>query len=71
MWIYRSPIGPFVIRRARDGYYELWHGSECYGRYINPVAAADDVYLQHTGCDQWDDLNISNAPTDLGEWERT
>lgn len=70
MWVYRSPIGPFVIRRARDGRYELWHGSECYGCYTNPVAAADDVYLQHTGCHQWDDLNISDAPRDLGEWER-
>ena len=55
MWVYRSPIGPFVIRRAGDGKYELWHDSECYGRYMDPVAAADDVYTHHTGCHRWDD----------------
>ena len=70
MWVYRSPIGPFVIRRAGDGKYELWHDSECYGRYMDPVAAADDVYTHHAGCHRWDDLNVPDEPTDLGEWEK-
>ena len=65
---YQSPIGLFRIRVKGDR-WELWMGDECYGFYANPIAAADDVFTQATGCYEWDTLATDAAPTDLGEWE--
>lgn len=37
-----------------------------------PQAEADNVYMQATGCTNWDMYDTTNdiVPTDLSEWER-
>lgn len=72
MWYYESPIGTIYIKRTAEG-YGIFFDDICYGNYQSPVAAADDVYTQSTGCDEWDMSNvpIEQIPTDLYEWEQT
>lgn len=70
MWIYNTPVGTWVIRINRDNRYELCLGDNCFGVYSSAVAAADDVFTQHTGCDKWDDLDLDSIPTDIYEWEK-
>ena len=72
MWVYHSPIGPFVIKRLQNGKYGLLYADEIWGQWSPPQAAADDVYTHTTGCYDWDklDCQIEDVPTDLLEWER-
>lgn len=72
MWIYHSPIGPFVIKRLQNGKYGLLYADEIWGQWSSPQAVADDVYTHTTGCYDWDKLDclIEDVPTDLSEWEK-
>jgi len=70
IFAYRSPFGVFVIR-PHQGRWGLWCEDELYGSYHSPQAAADDVYMQATGHDEWDMKSPDGTePTDLSEWER-
>lgn len=72
MWLYRSPIGNFYIKQLSDGRYGLVHNGTVWESSHTPEAEADNVYMQCTGCSQWDCLKIScfDIPTDLSEWEK-
>lgn len=70
---YKSPVGLMQIYyQTTVGRYALQIGDIIYGHYHSAQAAADDVYVHVTGCYDWDrmDGKITNAPTDLSEWER-
>lgn len=70
LFIYRSPVGIFWIRRTNYGFILGIDGASL-GDYQSAVAAADDVYLHVTGCDEWDRLDGKiDAPTDIYEWEQ-
>jgi hypothetical protein len=72
MWQYRTEIGVFWIRfdpRTRTRFV-LGIEEEPLGWYYSPEAAADDVFLQKTGCSEWDLLAATSKPTDLSQWVR-
>jgi len=69
---YGSPVGVFIIVH-RNNRWALCFEHEVLGMYNSPIAAADDVYTQSTGCCKWDMLDISSisdAPTDIYEWDK-
>ncbi|MDD4601488.1 MAG: hypothetical protein PHQ46_10620 [Negativicutes bacterium] len=73
MYIYKSPIGLMKIIFDRNvGKFALVINGTCYGHYHSAVAAADDVYVHETGCNDWDllDGDILDSPSDISEWER-
>ncbi len=69
----RTDVGTFWILPDNSNRWGLFidcdGNRELLGSYSTPEAAADDVYTQHTGWDDWDNPIRSNAPRDLGEWE--
>jgi len=72
-WYFKSKVGTFFIKLNDDGSYGLWIGDDCLGNYDSAIGAADDVYVQVTGCNEWDSLKDgdSSAPTDIYEWEQS
>lgn len=72
MWLYRSPIGDIYIKKLPDGRYGMVYNNTVWESCDNPIAEADNVYLQVTGCPDWDLFDASNAdvPSDLSEWEQ-
>ena len=70
MWIYKSSVGTFSIRKQSNGFWGPLIDNEALGAYNSPEGAADDVYTQHTGHDSWDLLPPVIEPTDLTEWEK-
>lgn len=71
MWKYDSPIGPLYIKHLTDGLYGLEYDGTIWEECDTPQAEADNVYMQCTGCSDWDLFNASNTdiPTDLSEWD--
>ena len=71
MWIYRSPVGAFCIKRLPDGSYGLMRDSAVLECSDNPQTEADNVYMPVTGCSVWDSFDASgiDVPRDLSEWE--
>jgi hypothetical protein len=69
----RTDVGTFwILPNNANGWGLFIHADgnrELLGSYGSPEDAADDVYTQHTGWDDWDTPIRSNAPRDLGEWE--
>jgi hypothetical protein len=61
-WIRPDNVHGWSLFIDEDGNVEL------LGSYSSPEAAADDVYTQHTGWNEWDIPNRPDVPTDLGEW---
>jgi hypothetical protein len=74
IYFLKTSIGTLWIRPERTHGWSLSiesHGdTELLGSYSSEIAAADDVFTQHTGWDQWDEPRRMNIPTDLGEWEK-
>nr|DAE21268.1 MAG TPA: hypothetical protein [Caudovirales sp. ctkvU4] len=72
MWLYRSPIGKIYIVQLPDGRYGMRYNDIIWESCHSPEAEADDVYMQVTGCDEWDSLDTTNidVPMDLSMWER-
>lgn len=68
MWYYQTNVGMFKIVRNKSGRFDLWIDNIQLGSYHSPNAAADDVYKQTTGWDEWDTLDTDSIPTDLSEW---
>jgi hypothetical protein len=66
---YKSPIGRFLIQLQDDGRWGLWFKDNLLGSYHSAMSAADDVYTQTTGDDDWDTLEGVDVPTDIQEWE--
>lgn len=71
MWRYNSPIGPLYIARLSNGQYGFIYDGIVWESCNTPQAEADDIYMQCTGCSDWDLLDTSNidVPCDLSEWE--
>lgn len=72
MWLYNSPIGPIYIKRLQDGNYGMIYDNVIWEACDTPQIAADNVYMQVTGCDTWDDYDSSDieVPTSLHEWNK-
>lgn len=71
MWLYKSPIGPIYIKRLQDGRYGMVYNGTVWESCHTPQAEADNVFMQVTGCDDWDLFDTSDyiVPSDLSEWE--
>lgn len=70
VYFWKSPVGTFWIRQRPDGRWNLGIGDDVFGSYAKPEQAADDVYMNVTGCSEWDIRPPdTNTPTDLSEWE--
>jgi len=71
MWHYNSPIGLMKIHINSNRRYSLDINDIVYGSYHSANAVADDVFTQHTGCEEWDEYDTSNldVPTDISEWK--
>lgn len=72
MWLYKSPIGNIYIKRLSNGRYGTIHNDVICESCSTPQSSADNVFMQCTGCAEWDSYDASNTdiPTDLSEWER-
>ncbi len=75
IFFYKSPIGILRIQyNIREKKWFLIINEIFYGPYLSPIAAADDVYTQTTGDDEWDSLEtdafIEDIPTDIYCWEK-
>lgn len=72
LWVYKSPIGPLYIRRLPNSTYGLIYNGIVWESSNTPEEQADDVYMQCTGCFEWDSFNDSQyyVPKDLSEWEK-
>lgn len=73
MWLYKSPIGNIYIQHLPDGRYGMVHDGTIWESCDTPQAEADNVYVQVTGCADWDMCDTSNVviPSDLSEWEKS
>jgi hypothetical protein len=62
-----TSVGAFSIRPDRSNRWGLYIESdgdeEFLGSYDSADAAADDIFIQHTGCGEWDIPARINAPT--------
>lgn len=72
MWLYRSPIGNIYIKELPDGRFGMVYNDIIWESCDNPIAEATNVYLQVTGCSDWDLFDTSNVqvPCDLSMWEK-
>lgn len=72
MWLYRSPIGPIYIVPLANRRYGMLYNNTVWESCSSPAQEADNVYMQVTGCPDWDSLNTTfvDVPHDLSEWER-
>jgi hypothetical protein len=72
MWVYKSAIGNIYIKRLPDGLYGMEYKGVIWEACDTPQAEADNVYMQCTGCPNWDMHNTANefVPTDLSGWIR-
>lgn len=72
MWLYKSPIGNIYIKRLSDGRYGMIYNGTVWESCDTPQAEADNVYMQVTGCTEWDMYDTANeiVPTDLSMWLR-
>ena len=72
IWYYKSPIGNIYIKRLPDGRYGMIYNKTVWESCDSPQAEADNVYMQCTGCSDWDMYDTSNiiVPTDLSEWKK-
>jgi len=71
MWLYRSPIGNIYIKSLPKGRYGMIYGGIVWEFSDTPHAEAHNVFIQCTGCSEWDLYDTSNVivPKDLSEWE--
>ena len=71
MWIYETPIGIMQIYKNHSGHYSLQINNAVYGFYHSAIAAADDVYMFATGCNEWDSMeDIIDPPSSIHEWRQ-
>ena len=71
MWIYHSPIGKLIIKELTNGQYGLFFKNQCYMASNDIDAIANNVYLQASGCTEWDlyQCNV-DIPDNISEWEK-
>lgn len=73
MWIYKSPIGTITIKYIKSiNRYGVVYEGTVWETCDTPQSCADDVYMQVTGCSEWDlyDTHDIDIPTDLSEWQK-
>lgn len=71
MWKYESPIGSIFIVPLADGNFGMEYNGIIWESCPTPEAEADNVYMQSTGCSDWDLFNTTGyyVPQSLSEWE--
>lgn len=71
MWLYRSPIGNIYIKKLENGLYGMVYNGTVWEACDTPQAEANNVYLQVTGCSDWDlcDITGKDVPSGLSEWD--
>lgn len=71
MWRYKSPIGNIYIIKLNDGRYGMVYKDVVWESCPTPEQEADNIYMQCTGCFDWDLCDVSrfNVPSDLSDWE--
>jgi len=71
---FQSAVGTFWIRPEGNRGWSLCIADEgtieVLGYYESPVSAADGVYRQCTGWDEWDKRARNDAPPGLLLWTR-
>jgi hypothetical protein len=70
MYLYKTEIGTFTIRKQDDVLWGLWINNDMLNSYRSPGHAADAVNNQLTGYYQWDSFDLVTVPPDLSEWEK-
>ena len=71
MWIYHSPIGELIIDELPDGKFGLFFNNQCYMACDDINAIANNVYLQASGCNEWDSYSGDEIiPDNIKEWVR-
>jgi hypothetical protein len=68
MWYYETKIGIFKIFLEPSGRYDLYIDKKKLGTYCSSEAAADAVYSQNTGWEEWDTGPEPDTPILLTEW---
>ncbi len=73
MWLFRSPIGKIYIKKLSTHKFGLLFDDTLWDVCNDPHILADNVYMQCTGCTEWDTCNTLglDVPTDLSQWELT
>ena len=74
MWKYNSPIGPIYIQYIpNERQYGMFFKGICWESCDSPEAEASNVFMQCTGCPEWDVFDASNTivPNDLSQWEHS
>lgn len=69
MWYYETSVGTFKIIQKDFKKFELWIDTIDLETYDSPEAAADAVYKQTTGWDEWDTLETDSKPEDISAWD--
>lgn len=70
MWIYNSPIGKLIIKQLPNGQYGLFFNNQLYMASKDINAIANNVYLQASGCTDWDSYSgNADVPDNIDEWE--
>ena len=74
MWIHETSVGTLsTTYDPKVKKYALCLNDDCSGYYSSPEAAADDVYAQHSGFEEIDNLpfdEIDEFSDNLGCWEK-
>lgn len=72
MWKYESPIGNIYIQKLPDGLFGMVFNNVVWEACDTAQTEADNIFMQCTGCSQWDMCDTSHAmvPHDLSEWEK-
>ncbi len=68
IYFFRTEVGTFKITQNRIGRFELQINEVVIRSFPSPDDAADNVYLQSTGWDEWDELLSIDEPVELSEW---
>jgi len=56
VWRYKSPIGDIYIERLPNGRYGMVFDGTVWESCDTPQAEADNVYMQVTGCSEWEKI---------------
>jgi hypothetical protein len=72
MWLYRSPIGNIYIVPLPNGRFGMLYNDIIWESCHSPQSEADNIYMQCTGCSDWDMYDTSNTivPSELSQWEK-
>ncbi len=68
-YYFKTPFGNFFISTAPYGGYNLKLDEDVINWSEKAEDLAQQVYEKTSGCEQWDNSNIEQGPTNLEEWQ--